>query len=138
MKTLLLVAACLVAPALCFPENEENGPEFLRWAATHKISYGSDEIRGRFVTWLKNRAFINKHNDQVKKGLHTYTMGLNQFGAMRNDEYRRTVLGISRGSASQATETFHSDNKAPAPTSWDWRTHGIVTAVKNQASCGSW
>jgi len=30
---------------------------------------------------------------------------------------------------------YHPGNNPP--TSWDWRTHGIVTSVKNQGGCGS-
>lgn len=137
MRCAVFFVVVVVGLALCSVEDEEHGPEFLQWADDHKISYGSEELTVRFSTWLENRAFINKHNDEVTKGMHTYAMGLNQFGAMSNDEYRRTVLGLAPPKqASAAVETFQSDDASP-PDSWDWREHGIVTPVKNQASCGS-
>jgi len=110
----------------------------MQWASDHKIVYGSSELAQRFATWKQNREFIDQHNEEVKSGMHTYTMGMNQFGAMSNDEFRRTMFGLSSpNQASQATETFQYDENVANPKQWDWRRHGIVTDVKDQAQCGS-
>merc|ERR1712086_888561 len=134
MRTFILAAVLVVGLARASIEEAEHGPEFLQWVSQHQVSYGAQDVQSRFTQWKLNRAFINA---DVAQGKHTYTMGLNQFGAMSNQEYRDTVLGLGPPKQpTQAIATFEPDGSTP-PSSWDWREHGIVTAVKNQAQCGS-
>ena len=101
MRTFILAAVLVVGLARALLplaersiEEAEHGPEFLQWASEHQLSYGTQDVQSRFTQWKQNRAFINAHNAEVAQGKHTYTMGMNQFGAMSNGEYRNTVLGL--------------------------------------------
>merc|ERR1719287_13533 len=58
---------------------------------------------------------------------------MNKFGAMDNAEYRRMLGFVSRGRGLGGAASA----AGPVPESWDWRPKGVVTAVKNQAQCGS-
>jgi len=127
----------LTAVATASIADEKQGAEFRTWASTHQRSYSSTEAEIRFSTWKENKAFIEKHNGEVAQGLHSYTLAVNQFADMNNTEYRQLVLGKAPPrTLSQARETFRAGNTTP-PSSLDWRPAGIVTAVKNQAQCGS-
>ena len=35
-----------------------------------------------FSVWQENKAFIERHNEEATRGLHSYTMGMNHFGDM--------------------------------------------------------
>jgi len=137
MSRVIVALLLVTAVAIASIADEEQGPEFRTWASTHQRSYSSGEAEIRFRTWKQNKAFIEKHNVEVAQGLHSYTLAVNQFADMNNTEYQRVVLGKARPrTASSAKETFQAGNTTP-PASLDWRPTGIVTAVKNQASCGS-
>ena len=32
--------------------------------------------------YLNNKEYIEKHNEEAKRGLHTYTLGMNEYGDM--------------------------------------------------------
>merc|ERR1712232_100248 len=64
---------------------------------------------------------------------------MNEFGDMTNDEFRKYYTGLKPITVPQ--QTVQSDllleENVGIPTSWDWRSKGVVTPVKNQGQCGS-
>lgn len=118
------------------------------WTAQHGRNYSTHyEYNMRRSIFLNNLDLINKHNEEFDKGMHNYSLGMNQFGDMTSEEWsskmfgftykkqERTKLwcGLSTCSLKALTPLFLGAN----PESVDWRSKGAVTPVKNQQQCGS-
>jgi C1A family cysteine protease len=61
--------------------------------------------------------------------------GLNKFSDMAHDEWKAKYLSNVPRSTSE--RPVPQPTGVQAPQSLDWRTSGVVTAVKNQKQCGS-
>jgi len=90
----------------------------------------------RFEVFKQNLDKIEAHNKQN----HSWSMGVNQFSDMTNEEFRKYTTCVNG-----ETERKSLTPKFEAPTDWnktapysvDWVSKGAVTAVKYQGTCGS-
>jgi len=112
---------------------------FIEYISEHNKEYAvdSEEYHRRLGTFTKNWIEVNEHN--AKPG--RWRKGINQFSDMTNEElndYSPGRLNIHRPTASNAKFLkLGLPPKSELPKEVDWRKHGIITAVKNQGSCGS-
>jgi len=80
-----------------------------------------------------NMDFIEKHNKANK----SFTVAMNKFGDLSNKEFSKLFLG-TKVNAPKLTRPARVNSAARAlPSSWDWRSKGAVTPIKNQQQCGS-
>jgi cathepsin L len=96
-------------------------------------SYKSDEFAARFAAFKSNMDFIAAHNAKKDK---TFTVAMNKFGDLTNKEFAALYNGVRVPKNYVHQATFVNPNVA-VPDSWDWRTQGAVTSVKDQGQCGS-
>jgi len=95
----------------------------IEWEA-FKIKYGKNLLTGqehdaRKNIFANNLNFIEKHNAEHALGLHTYTVGVNQFADLTNEEFVEQFTGFKpmEGAAQEtATEVI-----GELPDSIDWR-----------------
>merc|ERR1712142_1344803 len=104
-----------------------------------KIKYGKNLLTGqehdaRKNIFANNLKFIEKHNAEHALGLHTYTVGINQFADLTNEEFVQQFTGF-KAMDDLPESSVEIDVERPAEI--DWRQKGAVTPVKNQAQCGS-
>ncbi|WAR11204.1 CATL2-like protein [Mya arenaria] len=102
----LLIAVCMVASIYAFDSKLDS--EWEAYKLTYKKSYGKNEDYFRRQIWESNIAYIQRHNLEADRGVHTYTLGMNKYGDM--------------------VRVKTSD----LPDTVDWRTEGYVTGVKDQ------
>ena len=85
------------------------------------------------------------HNANSKS--HGYTLGMNKFGDLTQEEFKNQYLGLlpSQGYTSKTNQILNdvSNNtetsKPSLPVYLDWREKGIITGVKDQGKCkASW
>lgn len=101
----------------------------------YKKSYHHDEFLIRFNNFKNNLEYIEKHNSDPTK---TFKLAMNQFGDLTNEEFKSLYLGFKMPKDSLiGGETFEIKKNLQLPTSFDWRTKGVVTKIKNQGQCGS-
>jgi len=107
--------------------------EFLQFLQKYKKSYTKDEFAKRFAIFKNNLEEINRLNNAS----HLNTkFGVTKFSDLSKEEFKAKYMGYKPSSLSIKKEIgTYSD--APIPTSFDWRTKGAVTPVKNQEQCGS-
>ncbi|XP_023003481.1 cysteine proteinase COT44-like [Cucurbita maxima] len=110
------------------------------WLAKHGKAYnGIEELEKRFLIFKDNLNFIDEHNSHNR----TYTVGLNMFADLTNEEYRAAFLGTRSQparrvmKAKSASRRYAVNDGDRLPESVDWRTKGAVAPIKNQGSCGS-
>lgn len=103
---------------------------------SYNKEYHRKEYEKRFQIWQNNVDLINNHNKEFSMGLSSYTMGLNQFTDMTNDEYRNLMLTYKPNTGTTGASEFPVFSK-PLPKSVDWKAEGYVTEVGNQGQCGS-
>merc|ERR1712227_487156 len=78
---------------------------------------------------------IAKHNKEAAEGKHTYTLGVNKFADLTEQEWRDT-LTLNVVKEDKPVHYMKSKN-VNIPDSVDWRDEGWVTPVKDQGQCGS-
>jgi len=114
--------------------------EFTQWMADFEKIYEPVDLFYRFRVYKANKKLIDEHNAQG----HSYTLAPNQFMDLDQDEFKKIHLNglVERGSSYRAeglgkTSCTQGNFKAPTAQSVDWTAKGMVSAVKNQGSCGS-
>lgn len=101
------------------------------WKAEFQPNYLSTYTHDyRQQVFQENVEYIKEHN---AKGL-SYTLGVNQFADLTNDEWKETYLtpGFNRSRGTRYETLAPTD-----VTAIDWREQGAVTPIKNQGQCGS-
>jgi len=97
-----------------------------------------EEESHKFLTFSNNVAFVNKWNADLTQ---TSTVGLNEYADLNTEEFSalKGCLNIqpSLESTTEVETTTEESAVAAPPASWDWRTQGAVTPIKNQGQCGS-
>merc|ERR1712176_754182 len=116
---------------------------FREWMQLHGKTYGDcqDEEARRFQIFRENAKFILSHG--VSRS--SYTVGLNALADLSSLEFRSTLLGTHPEKAGQLPLRAQADDASlsftpgvvPENKTVDWVEEGAVTAVKNQARCGS-
>ncbi|CAH1790413.1 unnamed protein product [Owenia fusiformis] len=101
--------------------------------------YKTDEEFKRRLVWESNVREIERHNREFDLGMHSYTLGLNEYADWSGEEFQRYLLGAKRGNASEITykRTFVPRVRSQLPKDIDWRSKGVISPVKNQGQCGS-
>ncbi|VDQ00931.1 unnamed protein product [Trichobilharzia regenti] len=90
-----------------------------------------------------NLLSIKEHNIKHKKGLELYATGLNQFSDLNWTRINEVYLtNLSKYSLKPKKKEMillkYALNKSTdIPSSWDWRTMGVVSGVKLQGECGA-
>ncbi|KAG0515732.1 hypothetical protein BDA96_10G303500 [Sorghum bicolor] len=161
--TLVVVGMALsiapVASAIDYTERDLASEESLwalyeRWCAHYNMARDHGEKTRRFDLFKENARRIYEHNHQ---GNATYTLGLNRFSDMTDEEFNRSPYGgcltAPRMSDDEIEELHHhhqqeddgsfnlthgsGGGKLGAPPAVDWRGRA-VTRVKDQGpTCGS-
>jgi C1A family cysteine protease len=107
-------------------------PSFDQWTESFNKVY-ADGFEREHREWIYSTTIreINEHN-----ALNTsWTMGVNEWSDLTWPEFKKAVGLWTEPQKCSATGT-HKMNGA-APDKIDWRDKNVVTAVKNQGSCGS-
>ncbi|CAB9526558.1 Senescence-specific cysteine protease SAG39 [Seminavis robusta] len=123
--------------------------DFHNWLSVHSKSYSNntsnlDEWKHRFSIFQENARLVQRHNDAFAKGETSFTMTIDgPFADLTDQEFTQLYLMDSqdcsathRSSGKLHTASIDSTIDS-GPYDIDWRTKGILTAVKNQGACGS-
>lgn len=114
---------------------------FQAWMKDTNQTYTTDEIFDRLNIWQKNHKYVEAHNEEADKGIHSFRVGMTGLAGMTNEEYQTKMLKLRRnnGEYFPPVGTFDASSNPAAPASADWRTHTpkVVSPIKNQGQCGS-
>jgi len=108
--------------------------QFAEFKAAFGKTYSNRvEEAARFAAFQANLDIISKHNAEAAQGVHTFTLGVNQFADLTLAEFSATYLRPMNTTRPRNEVTLPEVNAGAV----DWRTKGAVTPVKNQGQCGS-
>lgn len=139
----LPVFACLAMAAGASASARFSGDRegFNAWKTAYGKAYDTEaEESAKFDVWMRNRDYVESHNQRFDRGDSTFRVALNRLGDMSSEEYRDMLLSAppaSRGTMASSTFTAKQASQLKTPDSWNWVDEMIVPAVKDQGQCGS-
>ncbi|XP_004452326.1 procathepsin L-like [Dasypus novemcinctus] len=134
--SLFLTVLCLEIASAVPKFDSSLDAQWQQWKATYPRLYGTNEEDWRRAVWEKNMKMIELHNQEYSQGQHGFTMGMNAFGDMTNEEFKQVMNGF-QNQKHRKGKMFYDSPSVEVPLSVDWREKGYVTPVKNQGRCGS-
>ncbi|KAL7080177.1 hypothetical protein ACQ4LE_000191 [Meloidogyne hapla] len=115
--------------------DKQGWTKFRRFVRKFGPNYSkASEVLNRFNNYLKNLVRAKKYQ---KKELGTAIYGETQFMDLSKDEFRKIYLPFQWPLNIENIQIAPNIEDEDLPSSWDWRTKGAVTEVKNQGQCGS-
>jgi len=84
-----------------------------------------------------NLAFIERHNEKFAHGEVSYSLAVNKFTDLTNNEYRKKLGYRQNPDRDMSSVESHKCMEATLPASVDMRDKHAVNPVKDQAQCGS-
>ncbi|XP_052265770.1 procathepsin L-like [Dreissena polymorpha] len=137
-----VVLSCLVACSLAL--NAQLNEEWESYKQVYEKAYEANVELLRREIWESNIRYIQQHNLEADRGLHTYTLGMNKYGDMTHEEFVATMNGLKMNLSDPNPKSACSKFTPPLnvklsdlPDTVDWRTQGYVTPIKDQGQCGS-
>lgn len=107
---------------------------FEKWHEKYqKVYTDALEHRYRYSVFAQNYAEVEYRNSLGR----TFTLGLNQFADLTNEEFRSRYLSGINENNSKRSEYYKTPYVKSLPSEVDWTQKGAVTPVKNQGQCGS-
>jgi cathepsin L len=106
----------------------------------NKVYKNGIEELYRQKIWSSNAKYVQAHNEQAANGVHSFTLKMNKFGDMTNQEFVAFFNGYNKTQTmthKPSNKVFTKSVHATIPDEVDWRKSGYVTPIKNQEQCGS-
>jgi len=135
MKSIIILAITL---AIAFAiSHDPVETQFRGWMRQYGKNYMGAEYNRRLQNYknnIKRNQILNNLPGQKA------TFGINKFSDMTLEEFRAAYLLPKFDPKDSCIFPYHADiskESKPIPSSFDWRTKGAVTPIKNQGSCGS-
>jgi C1A family cysteine protease len=128
-----IIALILVAGAIA--HTSEMHDIWTTWKGKHGKVYAdaSDEAH-RLSVFIATYERIQAWNAAG----NTAVLAVNKFSDLSNEEFGALYTGAFPAPQSVVDANLASfTNVGDTPTTWDWRTKGAVTPIKNQGQCGS-
>jgi len=116
--------------------SDEEFNEYLLKYGKHYETRG--EYHKRKMVYEKNKMKAMKKTKRAEEEGRSVRFGINQFTDISESEFRKTHLNYKRAHLDgAATLRVKQADIDALPKTWDWRTKGGVTPVKDQGQCGS-
>ncbi|XP_060553709.1 procathepsin L-like [Ruditapes philippinarum] len=136
------VAVCIIAAVFGAPFDKSLDSEWEAYKVTHKKNYVSKEEESlRRLLWEDNLQYVQSHNLQADRGVHTFWLGMNEYADMGVKEFVAVMNGYKHNATAVSRcghyMTPNNIEVSDLPDTVDWRDKGYVTPIKNQGQCGS-
>ena len=128
------ILALLIALIACDSELDSLiFQQFQKFIKKYNKKYASvNEYLARFEVFKSNVM------TSLKESNESYQTGITKFSDLTHQEFAKTYLNLNYDAMAMANfEPVTVKVTNTAPTSYDWRNYGRVSAVKDQGSCGS-
>jgi len=113
---------------------EDLGNLWSQWKIQNNKDYADAETDAlRFTVFSANWVVVQDWNAAGNSAV----LALNQFADLTNEEFGALYTGAKAAPEDVVEANIQDATVESVPTSWDWRTKGAVTPIKNQQQCGS-
>merc|ERR1712212_544891 len=128
-----LVGLAALTQAATIPVSSDDWEQFKEIHG--KVYRDHEEEIYRKSIFEENLKHIREHNEEFISGLTSFSKSANQFADMHIEE----IIGGGLKQEEIENEDMYQPGPISAPEAKDWRKEdGVVSAVKNQARCGSY
>jgi len=129
---IFVLALLSVSCVLAFTE------EFEQFVQAYQKTYKNDqEKQTRFRIFLQNKRRAAQLNARARSEGGNEVFGITGFSDLTPSEFRNSYSCNLQSTKELNFIQPAEDLPTATPSKYDWRTQGVITAVKNQGQCGS-